>query len=233
MDSCEHVLWERWREGREIAARNALILKYSPWARMVARDVYMRVHSLGDAWHDCVQNALVGLLEAMDRFDPDRGIKFQTYARYRVRGAVFNGLRSLRESMAQGARAYDQTNAVLDRVESFEDGAVSDSLDAFVATTVGLGLGFLLETKSFPGREESRDAYAELERGGLSAAVIEGLEKLREREQAILTMHYYHYMPFVDIASQLGVTKGRVSQLHKRALERLRVILGDLAFSVY
>lgn len=233
MDSCELVLWEQWREGREVAARNALILKYSPWARMVARDVYMRVHSLGDAWHDCVQNALIGLLEAMDRFDPRRGIKFETYARYRVRGAVFNGLRTLRESLAQGSHAYDQTSAVLDRVQSLEDSAGSDPLEAFVATTVGLGLGFLLQAKSFPDREASTDAYAELEREELSTAVIEGIERLSEREQAILTLHYFHHVPFVDIASQLGVTKGRISQLHKRALERLRAILGSRVFAEY
>jgi RNA polymerase sigma factor FliA len=233
LENSEHLLWGRWREGREIAARNALVLKYSPWARMVARDVYMRVHSLGEAWHDCAQNALIGLLEAMDRFDPGRGIKFETYARYRVRGAVFNGLRALRESLAQGSRAYDHTSAVFDRVESLEDGAASDLLEAFVTTTVGLGLGFLLEVRSFPNRNESMDAYAELEKEELSTAVIEGIEQLSEREQAILTLHYFHHVPFVDIASQLGVTKGRVSQLHKRALERLRATLGNRMFAEY
>jgi RNA polymerase sigma factor FliA len=233
LENSEHPLWGRWREGREIAARNTLVLKYSPWARMVARDVYMRVHSLGDAWHDCVQNALIGLMEAMDRFDPDRGIKFETYARYRVRGAVFNGLRTLRENLAQGSRANDTTSALLDRVESLDEHAASDPLEAFVATTVGLGLGFLLEAKSFPGREEQPDAYAELEREELGAAVVEGVEQLSEREQAIVTLHYFHHIPFVDIAAQLGITKGRVSQLHKRALERLRAMLGSRAISEY
>lgn len=233
MDNSEHLLWGRWREGREIAARNALVLKYSPWARMVARDVYMRVHSLGDAWRDCVQNALIGLLEAMDRFDPGRGIKFETYARYRVRGAVFNGLRTLRESLAQGSRACDQTSTMLDRVESLDDGATSDPLEAFVAMTVGLGLGFLLEAKSFPGRQGSVDAYAELEKEEFSTAVIEGIQQLGKRDQAIVTLHYFHHVPFVDIALQLGVTKGRVSQLHKRALERLRAMLENRVLAEY
>jgi RNA polymerase sigma factor FliA len=169
----------------------------------------------------------------MDRFDPDRGIKFETYARYRVRGAVFNGLRTLRENLAQGSRANDTTSALLDRVESLDEHAASDPLEAFVATTVGLGLGFLLEAKSFPGREEQPDAYAELEREELGAAVVEGVEQLSEREQAIVTLHYFHHIPFVDIAAQLGITKGRVSQLHKRALERLRAMLGSRAISEY
>jgi len=187
----------------------------------------MRVHLLKDAWHDCAQNALIGLMEAVDRFDPGHEAHFQTYARYRVRGAVFNGLKALRESRAQGIRAYDQTYAVLDRVKSLEHDDAPDPLDAFIATTVGLGLGFLLEANSFPGHEAPADAYAELEKRELSVVVTESLKLLGEREQTILTLHYYHHVPFVDIASQLQVTKGRVSQLHKRALERLRAALGS------
>ncbi|MEO7065589.1 MAG: sigma-70 family RNA polymerase sigma factor [Rhodanobacter sp.] len=233
MDSIEHVLWEQWRGERDRTARNALVVKYSPWARMVARDVYVRVHSLGDAWRDCTQNALIGMMEAMNRFDPDRGIKFETYARYRVRGAVFNGLRVLRESLAQGSRAYDRTGQVLDRIESFENDKDSDPLEAFATATIGLGLGFLLEAGSFPGQEEAIDAYAELEREELSTLVAKGIEQLDEREQAILTLHYFHHVSFVDIAVQLGVTKGRISQVHKRALQQLRVNLGSRTFTEY
>lgn len=239
MDGGEQTLWERWRGGRESAARDALILRYSSWARLVARDVYMRVHSLGDAWQDCVQNALIGLLEAIDRFDPSRHIKFETYARHRIRGAVFNGLRTLREGRAPGgargdAWARDQASALAERTQSLDDGSTSDPLDAFVAITVGLGLGFLLDQESFPpGADAPPDAYAELEKEELRASVIEGLGQLDEREQLIITLHYYHHVPFVDIAAQLGVTKGRVSQLHKRALDRLRVALGNRAWAEY
>jgi len=237
LDGGEQTLWERWRGGRESVARDALILKYSSWARLVARDVYMRVHSLGDAWQDCVQNALIGLLEAIDRFDPNRHIKFETYARHRIRGAVFNGLRTLREGRAPGARgdawARDQAGALAERTQSLDDGSAPDPLDAFVAITVGLGLGFLLDQAAFPGTEAPPDAYAELEKKELQASVTEGLGQLDEREQVILTLHYYHHVPFVDIAARLGVTKGRVSQLHKRALGRLRVILGSRVLAEY
>lgn len=224
MDSSEHLLWKRWCDERESAARDRLIALYSPWARMVARDVYMRVRFLGDAWHDCTQNAFVGLLEAMDRFDPDRGIKFQSYARHRVRGSVFNGLRHLRESLAQRHGSQDQTLVIMDRVESFEDEGF-DPLEQFVSTVAGLGLGFLLDVGSFPANHETSDAYAALEKGELGAAIANALGQLPDRDRSIITLHYYHHMPFVDIASHLGVTKGRVSQLHKRALEQLRLLL--------
>lgn len=205
-----------------MAARDALIVKYSPWTRLVARDVYVRVYALRDAWHDCVQNALIGLLEAMDRFDPARGVSFQTYARHRVRGAVFNGVRTLRESLAQGTRSYDQMAAALDRMESISGDEIADPMEAFVGTTIGLGLGFLLEASSVPPHTHGSDAYSELEREELSAAMAGAMERLPEREQMILMLHYYHHVPFVEIAVQMGVTKGRISQLHRRALDQLR-----------
>ena len=231
LDDCVQMLWEQWHAKRELIVRNALVVRYSPWARMVARDVYIRVHFLGDAWQDCTQNALIGLLEAVERFDPNRSTKFETYARHRVRGAVFNGLRVLRENLAQGsqggARTYDQTDTIVARARSLDDDSTTDPLDAFVAIAVGLGLGFLLDEESFPGARTPADVDAELEKDELRASVAEGVEQLGEREQMILTLHYYHHIPFVDIASRLAITKGRVSQLHKRALDRLRAVLGN------
>ncbi|MGC1548556.1 MAG: sigma-70 family RNA polymerase sigma factor [Rhodanobacter sp.] len=227
MDNDERVLWQRWHQTRDAAARDALIIQYSPWARMIARDVYMRMYLLRDAWHDCVQNALIGLIEAMDRFDPDRGVSFQPYARHRVRGAVFDGMRALRGSHMHGRGSFDPVAAARERMESLDEDSGSDPLDAFIATTVGLGLGFLLDAHSMPGRIQPPDAYAELEKEELSAAVADGMDRLSERERMILMLHYYHQIPFVDIASQLAITKGRVSQLHKRALERLRLMLRE------
>jgi RNA polymerase sigma factor for flagellar operon FliA len=225
LESEERELWDRWHKSQDADARHALIIKYSPWARLVARDVYVRVYGMNDAWHDCVQNALIGLLEAIDRFNPDFEASFQTYARYRVRGAVFNGVRALRESSAQGMRSHDHSSALSDRLQSLEDDDPSDPSDpfeAFVSTAVGLGLGFLLESNSMQTGVHSTDAYAELERHELSTLITGGVEQLPQREQTVLVLHYYHYIPFVEIAARLGVTKGRISQLHKGALERLR-----------
>ena len=226
MDSDEHILWADWQQERSTAARDALIVHYSPWARLIARDVYLRVYLMHDAWHDCVQNALLGLMEAIERFDPARGVAFQPYARFRVRGAVFDGLRVLR-NLHLGLR-YDMAQQAVakERVESLGEGG-GDPLEDFITTTVGLGLGFLLDTQSMPGHMQPADAYAELEKAELSAAVSESLDRLSERERAVVVMHYYHQLPFVDVAKRLGVTKGRISQLHKSALERLRSCLRE------
>lgn len=228
VDSDEQSLWQRWRQERSTAIRDALIVHYSPWARLVARDVYLRVYLMRDAWHDCVQNALLGLMEAIERFDPDRGIAFQPYARLRVRGAVFDGLRVLRNiHLELGYDAGHRAAAAKERVQSLNEDAGDDPLEAFIATTVGLGIGFLLDMQSMPGRVQPADAYAELEKAEMSAAVSESLEQLPERDRAIVVLHYYHQLSFVEIAEQLGVTKGRISQLHKRALEQLRCCLRE------
>ncbi|MFK2902133.1 sigma-70 family RNA polymerase sigma factor [Dyella jejuensis] len=228
MDNDEHMLWLRWTQERSAVTRDALIVHYSPWARQVARDVYLRVYLMRDAWRDCVQNALLGLMEAIERFDPNRGANFHSFARLRVRGAVFDGLRVLRNvHLELGCDVTRLSTVARDRVQSLSEDTDDDPLEAFIATTVGLGLGFLLDMQSMPGRAHTADAYAALEKAELSATVAESLDLLPERERAIVVLHYYHQVSFVDIANQLGVTKGRISQLHRRALELLRRCLRE------
>lgn len=229
MDVAELHLWEQWRKQRDVDARDALVLKYSPWARMLARDVYLRVYLVRDAWQDCVQNALLGMLDAMERFDPFIGATFATYARSRVRGAVFDGLRTLSET---GTQAIHEPESVLlaERTASLLESDVpegsEDPLELFVAMTAELGLGFLMDTQSMPAQEPATaDVYTEMERDSLLVAVSRRLELLHERDRTILILHYYHQLPFGEIADRLQLTKGRVSQLHRRALKELRALL--------
>lgn len=210
-----------------MAARDALVAKHSPWSRMVARDVYVRVRAMTSAWPDCAQNALVGLLEAINRFDPSRGIMFRTYARHRIRGAVFDGMRALRDEFRRDAQEHERMTMIRERITTLVEEAVPDPLEAFVASTVGLSLGFLMEAGSIPAHPYIADAYAHREREEVGETLAAAIEQLPEREQAIVVLHYHHFVPFVAIAEQLGVTKGRVSQMHKRALERLRESLRD------
>lgn len=226
LEGQEGALWQRWQHERDPKTRDALILHYSPWARAVARDVYVRVYLIRDAWHDCAQNALLGLIEAIERFDPRRGVPFKPYARHRVRGAVFDGVRALRTGTLLADNHVSDVR-VTERLESLQEDASTDPLEAFIAITVGLGLGFLLDMQSMPDQSRPAEGYAELERAELNAAVAEEMERLPERERLILQLHYYHQIQFVDIAGQMSLTKGRISQLHKRALERLRVGLRE------
>lgn len=229
MEADELILWQSWRWQNDVGARDALVLKYSPWARMLAKDIYLRVYRIRDAWRDCAQNALVGMLEAMQRFDPSIGPTFQAFARRRVRGAVFDGLRELDDNFRRPEQSIGR-GSIAERVESLRPDVADgedDPLEAFVNITVGLGLGFLLDMQSIPEQATPHDAYSETERAALHLALAKNLEKLDERDRTIVTLHYYHQLPFVEIAAQLQLTKGRISQLHKRALERLRAMLRE------
>lgn len=224
MDANESQLWEHWAGERDEASRDALILLHAPWARLVARDVFLRVRSRNTEWSEFTQNATLGLIEAVDRYDPGRGVEFRTFARHRVRGAVFNGLRQL----------WNQGNVVaheprLERSESFDEGD-EDALDSFVSWTVGVGIGYLLDASALPEADESSSGpYATLERNRRSELLREVVRVLPDRESMILTLHYFQHMPFVEIAACLGVTKGRISQLHKQGIDRLREHLREYA----
>lgn len=216
MEEGEAQLWEQWATQRDRRARDALILMHAPWARQVAREIFFRVRSKTIEWGDFVQNATVGLIEATDRFDPTRGIGFHTFAKHRIRGAVFDGLRRLWNM------EYSSSATQVDRSESLND-EEADPLDAFVTWTVGMGIGWLLDGVSLHDPASlPQTPYAELERDQLREILGHAVDLLPERERLVLTLHYFQYTPFSDIAVLLKVTKGRVSQLHKQGIARLR-----------
>jgi RNA polymerase sigma factor for flagellar operon FliA len=223
MESHESDLWTRLRAG-DALARDALVMRHAPWSRLVARDVFVRIRGYAISWQDCTQNAMVGLLESVDRYEPGRGVAFRTFARQRVRGAVFNGLRSLRDAGADD-RSVERMS---DRRDSLQAGEAEDPFEAFVGMAVGLGLGFLLD--ALPEAELDAtpvEAYAAQERARILDGLNGHLAALAERERMIVTLHYFHFLPFVDIAARMDISKGRVSQLHRRALESLRASLAS------
>jgi RNA polymerase sigma factor for flagellar operon FliA len=214
IEAAEQELWRRYRTDGDPVARDYLFLRYLPWAKSVAAAVARRLRWGVLDWSDHVQNANVGLLEAMTRFDPDRGVDFIGYAKPRVRGAVFNAVRAA----YRGVREVPVAASYSDRLESLGADSVDDELTAFVDTVVGLGLGAMLEMAEISSNDASPfEHYADL----LRDALID----LPDRQREILLKHYFMQVQFQEIAQAMSVTKGRVSQLHKAALGSLRQAL--------
>lgn len=216
----EQELWWRYREQGDPEARDYLFLKYSPWARRVAGGVYARLRVPQMEWADFTQNAMLGMLEAMGRFDPGRGLDFIAYAKLRVRGAVFNGVRVF---LTGTDRATDPLRYEA-RLESLADSRRSqsapDPLLGFADTVALLGTGFLLETAGPPeSLQASRVETA------LRHQLLEAMDELSDRERLVLSTHYLDQIQFQEIAAHLGLTKGRVSQIHKAGLGKLRELL--------
>lgn len=213
----EYELWTRYLRRNDAEARDYLFLKYLPWARRVAGNVYARLKVPQLEWADFAQNAVVGMLEAMSRYDPDRGWDFMAYAKLRVQGAVFNGVRIYLTGVDRASRSerfVERLDSIADREED-----PADPLTGFIDTVASLGLGFLLESV-----EETPSAQSHLtgEQSALRRRLLEAMESLGDRERVVMSAHYLDHVPFRDIAHSLKLTKGRISQIHKTGLAKLR-----------
>ncbi len=224
VDQEEAGLWRSWTAQRDASARSALVHRHQAWARLVARDVYAKTYWRQADWNDYVQNAMLGLLEAMDRFDPEQGVDFRTYARHRVRGAVFNGLRDA------ALIPTGRTNELLiERSSSLlvEESDSDTALQHFSNWVVGLGLGFLLEQSAADGESVANTPYASAIKAESSRRVRAALGVLPAKERMVVESHYLKHLAFIDIAEGMGLTKGRISQLHHQAIRRMRDFLNQ------
>lgn len=216
----EEALWRRLRDRNDREAHQALFAKYSLWARSVAREVFRRVRIVQLDWGDYSQNAAIGLLEAMGRYDPTRNIDFIAYAKPRVRGAVFNGLRAYLAENTRNATRDERLGARYDSLHGRDD---EDPLDQFVSIISGLAIGHLMDSLGESEViEHTQHVELQIDAQRVGLRLRAAIRSLPEREQLVVELHYLQHVPFVQIAEMMGVTKGRVSQIHKAAMERLR-----------
>jgi RNA polymerase sigma factor for flagellar operon FliA len=174
------------------------------------------------------QFAYEGLLHAIDRFDPLRGIPFGAYARRRIIGSIADGTAQMTEMDAQ--YSY-RRRAEKDRARSLSvDAATADPLRALADLATGLAIGLMLEGTSLiepsDGADHRPNAYESLAWRELQALITREIGRLPERESVIIRQHYENGVSFTHIAQLLGLSKGRVSQLHASAVARLRARIG-------
>lgn len=225
-DQAELRLWERWRLHGDYAAREQLVLRHLGFARMMAGKVYRGRYNDEFDFSEYMQFATVGLLESIDRFDPATGVTFRTFAAKRMAGAILDGVQHLSEQQQQ---INARQRIVRERAQSMDaladSGTVSDVFDRLAQVAIGLALGYMLEGSSMYAGDEPATAdncYTRVELKQLQGQVRAMVESLPEREKLIVKEHYLNRLPFDTIADILNVSKGRVSQLHRRALVMLR-----------
>lgn len=233
----EQRRWAAYRAEGNAATRDALVELYLPYARAVAAKLYARRYGDEAEFDDYFQLATVGLMECLDRYDESRGAQFKTYATTRMVGAVLSGLDRVSERHQQ-ISLRRRLAADADRVDSLAqdglDSAHSGELFRELASIgVGLALGFLLEDSGMIDTQDGQaasvmSAYDQVALKQLRSRVVELIDRLPEREARVIKYHYLQDVPFNQIADDLGVTKGRVSQIHKRALELLKEALKNL-----
>jgi RNA polymerase sigma factor FliA len=223
------ALWREFVRSRAHEVRDALVLRYVALARVMAAKAYQRRVDDSVSFADYLQYARVGLVEAIDAFEPDREVPFEAFSTFRIKGAILNGIESESELAAQRAFWARRARDRLDSLKQHEvQGDRRASLEELVNLTMGLALGHILEAEPEQVIDESLAAnpYLVTELAQLQRAVRSMLPSLPDREREIIRRHYEEHVEFQQIAAELGVTKGRISQLHAQALARLRQLLG-------
>jgi RNA polymerase sigma factor for flagellar operon FliA len=232
-NSKEWVLWRQFEASRGEVQRQQLVAHYAGFARMLAARQYAVRIDRGLAFGDFHHFALIGLIESIDRFDPARGTRFESYALLRVRGAIADGVAALSERQRQAAdrqRRVRERAALLAVPQGDDAAGEADPrgpLARVADLAIGLALGFMLEDSGMFVDPQSEPCQADVAYQGaqLRAArrlVGESLRQLPAVQRHVMTLHYLQGVPFNEIAAQQGLTKGRISQIHHAALLSMR-----------
>jgi RNA polymerase sigma factor FliA len=239
-------LWREFRRTGDKALRDRLILTYAPLVKYVAGRLGSGLPAHVDEG-DLTSYGLLGLIGAIERYDPDRDVKFETYAIARIKGAIIDELRamdwvprSVRSRAREIERAIGELERQLHRAPTDEEiakkvGITEEELDESLSEISRSSIAALDElwTVSSGGGDQValidtiEDTDAPDPQGSLSAtemkeAIGEAIARLPEREKLVVTLYYYEELTLREIGEVLGVTESRVSQLHTKAILRLK-----------
>jgi RNA polymerase sigma factor FliA len=241
-------LWQRYKEDGDERARERLVVAYSPLVKFIAGRMASGLPSHVEET-DLISYGLLGLIGAIERFDPDREIKFETFAVARVKGAIIDELRSLDwvpRSVRARARDVEKAHAELEAelqraptdeemaarlhigVDEFNEALLEianssvlalDDLWTFADPEGSGGAISILDTIHDPN---AVDPETEAQDSEVKDRLADAIESLPERERLVVALYYYENLTLREIGEVLGVTESRVSQLHTKAVLALR-----------
>lgn len=240
-------LWHQCQNEGDERAREQLAVKYFPLVQSVAKRVAQKLPGHIDE-SDLISYGLVGLVNAIERFDPKREIKFETFATTRIRGAIIDELRaldwvprSLRTKMRNIERAQMQLENRLQRTPTDSEIAreMKISIDELRTTLSQIGMSSVVtldEPQRFSDgrREPLRDRISDCKASDPAATVNlreralflqEAIRLLPEREKTVVALYFYRDLSLREIGEQMHVTESRISQLRTRAMDSLKITL--------
>jgi RNA polymerase sigma factor for flagellar operon FliA len=237
-------LWHSYLDTKSIELRNQLAEHYLPLVKMVAGRLAISLPSHVDR-DDLLSSGFFGLLDAIDRYDMERKNKFETYAGVRIRGAMLDYLRSkdwLPVAIRQKIRRYEQTVYELENrlgrpandEELAEELGVSakelQSLESQISVATVIPLDDYLRTDTPASSEEG--PTERLEKAELRDTLAAAIDRLPEKEKKVVALYYYEEMTLKEISLILQLSEARISQLHTKAVFRLRGYLARMKASL-
>ncbi|MCH5257398.1 MAG: FliA/WhiG family RNA polymerase sigma factor [Lachnospiraceae bacterium] len=241
-------LWEEYGKNGSPEVREKIILEYAPLVKMVAGRLSMYL-GYNVEYEDLVSYGVFGLIDAIDKFDALKDVKFETYASLRIRGAILDQIRKMDWIPRTIRQKQKKIDAAIREIEtkygrSATDEEIAKSLgisnDEYVdwqsqmkITNVVSLNEFLEQGSEIPSdngynRSSQFDGPEEvIERDELKNKLTESLELLTEKEKKVIVLYYYEELTLKEISSILEVSESRISQLHTRALQKMREKLGN------
>jgi RNA polymerase sigma factor for flagellar operon FliA len=247
----EEYLWIEYRRTRDPKIRESFIRQYAPLVKYVAGKVAMGMpHNV--EFDDLVGYGVFGLMDAIDKFDPEKNVKFKTYAVTRIRGAIFDELRSIDwvpRSVRQKTREVEETIGSLEAQlgRTATDKEIAHSLgmneEEYLKTILKISGTSMLSLNDvwFSGDENDKVSIGDsiespsslnpdviVEKDEIRRVIVEAIHELPDKEKKILVLYYYEDLTLKEIGKVLEVTESRVSQLHTKAILRLRAKLTNI-----
>ncbi len=255
-DKSEEELWALFKQNRDPQIRDLFVRQYAPLVKYVAGKVAMGMpHNV--EFDDLVGFGVFGLFDAIKKFDPDKHVKFKTYAVTRIRGAIFDELRSIDwvpRSVRQKTREIEDT---IHRLESSLGRAASDQEIAdemrmttkeFQKTMMKISGTSILSLNDvwYTGDDNDKVSIVDsiespsslnpdiiVEKDEIKRVIIQAITELPEKEKKVLVLYYYEDLTLKEIGKILEVTESRISQLHTKAIMRLRAKLTNIKKGIF
>lgn len=243
---CRAKLWEEYSKTKTSEGREKIIIEYASLVKIVAGRLSMYL-GYNVEYDDLVGYGIFGLIDAVDKFDYTKGVKFETYASFRIRGAILDEIRkmdwiprTLRQKQRKLDAACHKIETEHGRVATDEE--VAKELDITLAefetwqsqTKVSnlLSLDEYMEQGSEAKMEANLSSQYEtperiVEKQELKEILAKTLESLTEKEKKVIIFYYYEDLTLKEISSILEVSESRISQLHTKALQKMKLKLGN------
>jgi len=247
-DAGKKKLLEEYATTKSPEAREKIILEFAPLVKLVAGRLSMYL-GYNVEYEDLVSYGIFGLIDAIDKFDCMKHVKFETYASLRIRGAILDQIRKMDWIPRTIRQRQKKIDAVIKEIEQSTGHSASDEeiarglgisdeeyLDwqSQMKITGVVSLNEYMEQGSDVAQDYSRHTTSRfespeerVEKAELSKVLGEALQLLTEKEQKVITLYYYEELTLKEISNVLEVSESRVSQLHTRALQKMKTKMGS------
>ncbi len=228
-------LWKSYQKDPSPELREQIILEYAPLVKVVAGRLSMYL-GYNVEYDDLVGYGIFGLIDAIDKYDAGKDVKFETYASLRIRGSILDQIRKMdwiprtvrQKQMRTGKNASDEEIAV-------EIGISEDELAVWqsqLKVTNIVSLNEYVEQGSEPVMDARNNSHfiqpeEQIQEDELKKVLKDTLELLTEKERKVIELYYYEELTLKEISKVLGVTESRISQLHTKALLKMRRKMGS------